>query len=150
MHKRSRAEMSSDKESMQTLVRRRWGKELKQWRVNTFCLLCSHSFLHSEKLIGEISKAITTFNWTNSSGPVTAASRGALLNLLLHVFFTLSQTLLLILQIPGDFSDTWTIEGELLSASPWLLSFISISLSLFYTRTRPSIPLYSIVSSLFP
>lgn len=78
------------------ILRTWWGRELRQWRVKTFHLLCSHSFVHSEKLIGEIRKAITTFNWTNSSHPVTAASRGTLSNLPLHVFFTLARALLLI------------------------------------------------------
>lgn len=95
-------ELLKYKDRTPTSVGKRWEEELRQWRVKTFRLLCSHSFVHCEKLIGEISNAITTFNWTNSFGPVTAASRGTLLNLLEHVFFTLSQTLLLISQIPVD------------------------------------------------
>lgn len=73
------------------------GKELRRWRVKSLCPLCSCSFVQCEKLIGEISKAITTFNWANSSGAVTAVSRGTLLNV--HFFFILSHMLLLILQI---------------------------------------------------
>lgn len=84
------------KESMQTPGV--WhGKELRRWRVKLLCPLCSCSFVQCEKLIGEISKAITTFNWANSSGAVRAVSRGTLLNV--HFFFTLSHMLLLILQI---------------------------------------------------
>lgn len=56
----------------------------------------------SEKLIGEINKAITTFNWNNSSGLVTAASGGTRWTLRVHVSFTLSQPLLLISQISVD------------------------------------------------
>lgn len=61
------------------------GMELRRWRVKSLCPLCSCSFVQCEKLIGEISKAITTFNWANSSGAVTAVSRGTLLNV--HLFF---------------------------------------------------------------
>lgn len=71
------------KESMQTPGV--WhGKELRRWRVKLLCPLCSCSFVQCEKLIGEISKAITTFNWANSSGAVRAVSRGTLLNV--HFF----------------------------------------------------------------
>lgn len=45
-------------------------------RVN-LSLLIPHSFIHSEQLLGEISEAITTFNWSNSSAPVTVASSGS-------------------------------------------------------------------------
>lgn len=84
------------KESMQTAGV--WhGKELRRWRVKSLCPLCSCSFVQCEKLIREISKAITTFNWANSSGAVTAVSRSALLNV--HFFIILSHMLLLIVQM---------------------------------------------------
>lgn len=73
------------------------GKELRRWWVKSLLPLCSHSLVQSEKLRGEISKAITTFNWANSRGAVTAVSRGTLLNV--HYCSILSHTPLLILHI---------------------------------------------------
>lgn len=73
------------------------GKELRRWWAKSLLPLCSQSLVQSEKLRGEISKAITTFNWANSGGAVTAVSRGTLLNV--HYSSVLSHTPLLILHI---------------------------------------------------